>query len=105
MDLGTDYEVAYIYIYQSPTIPFKDSFYYNQRSGGDMGPVSLSNASDSGVARICQRGAKAKEQSDGSNMWGPRSKVAELWLKSVILGHLLSFECRIVSKLDRKDLD
>ena len=42
--------------------------------------------------------------SDASNMRGQRSKVTELWLKCSF-GPVLSYECLIVVKLDRKDLN
>ena len=51
---------------QSPTPPVLNFFYSNQwgGGGGDMGPSALSYASDSGAAKICQQGAKARERSD-----------------------------------------
>ena len=51
-------------------IPYHPSPLFLLRStgvggGGGMGPCApFSYASDSGAARICQRGAKAREQSD-----------------------------------------
>ena len=36
--------------------------------GGDMGPSALSYANDSGAAKICQQGAKAKRPS-GGRVW------------------------------------
>ena len=50
-------------IYQSPTPAFKIVFYSNQ-GGEALALVPLSYASDSGAARIYQRGAKARERSD-----------------------------------------
>ena len=49
-------------IYQFPTSPLFNFFYSNQGmggGGGSIGPCALSYVSDSGVTRICQRGAKA----------------------------------------------
>ena len=51
--------------YTNPLLPpsFEKLFYSNQRGRG-MAPCALSYASDGGAARICQRGAKARERSD-----------------------------------------
>ena len=51
--------------YTNPLLPpsFEKLFYSNQ-GGGGMAPCALSYASDGGAARICQRGAKARERSD-----------------------------------------
>ena len=51
--------------YTNPLLPasFENLFYSNQ-GGGGMAPCALSYASDGGTARICQRGAKARERSD-----------------------------------------
>ena len=45
--------------------------------------------------------------SDALNMGGQRSKVKGHWtlVKNVVLGHLLSYECGMVSKLHRKYLN
>ena len=51
-------------IYQSPTPPFFWKLFYSSQGGGGMAPCALSYASDGGAARICQRGAKARERSD-----------------------------------------
>ena len=53
--------------YTNPLLPpsFEKLFYSNQGGGGGgMAPCALSYASDGGAARICQRGAKARERSD-----------------------------------------
>ena len=51
--------------YQSPTPPFFQKIILLQsRGAGGMAPCALSYASDGGAARICQRGAKARERSD-----------------------------------------
>ena len=51
--------------YTNPLLPpsFEKLFYSNQEGGG-MAPCALSYASDGGAARICQRGAKARERCD-----------------------------------------
>ena len=57
--------------YTNPLLPpsFEKVFYSNQAGGGEgMAPCALSYASDGGAARICQRGAKARERSDRA--WG-----------------------------------
>ena len=48
----------------NPLLPLLNFFYSNQRGGGGGVLVPLSYSSDSGAARICQRGAKARERSD-----------------------------------------
>ena len=61
-------------------------FDYNQGEGmGDMGPCAPSYGSDSDVARICQRGAKARERSDraGGGGGGPLSHGREIFFNFV----------------------
>ena len=41
-----------------------EKLFYSNEGGGGMAPCALSYASDGGTARICQRGAKARERSD-----------------------------------------
>ena len=55
-------EVTYIPIPYS-TLLLKN-YFTPIKGGGGMALCALSYASDGGAARICQRGAKAREQSD-----------------------------------------
>ena len=51
--------------YTNPLLPLLLKNYFTPiKGGGGMALCALSYASDGGAARICQRGAKAREQSD-----------------------------------------
>ena len=51
--------------YTNPYSPLLLKNYFTPiKGGGGMAPCALSYASDGGAARICQRGAKARERSD-----------------------------------------
>ena len=51
--------------YTNSLLPPIFKFVIFQSMGGGMAPCVLSYASDSGVARICQRGSEATERGEG----------------------------------------
>ena len=78
-------------IYQSPTPPFFWTIILLQSRGGGMAPCALSYASDGGAARICQRGAKAREQGEGVHgRWFPPPTVGRIFKICVWKRHFLA---------------
>ena len=60
--------------------------------GGGMGACALSYASDSGAARICQEGAKARERSERGEGAVPPSDGREIFEN---LGMKTAFSCTL----------